>query len=105
MSDPLLQKILAHFEGADETDICRRYLERGRRWEFATTDEVSDAWVDAWRKFLVAPTDQSTVIAEEDAHGELLLRGLKVPSQRVTDETCAVVEMRGRPGDGPSTKH
>ncbi|MEY4879409.1 MAG: hypothetical protein RJB62_878 [Pseudomonadota bacterium] len=76
---------------AIEAETIEQYLARGRSHSALTDMMVSDIWVAAFCAWIRAQ-DIDSSIAEEDARGELLLRGLPLPDERVRAEITAMAD-------------
>jgi hypothetical protein len=81
----LAEEFLQH-ELMNET---RAYLERGRRLETLSNDEIVNTWVATFERWLGERTTNNSRDMD-DAAAEIRLRGLEMPYERVKNETRAL---------------
>jgi hypothetical protein len=81
----LAEEFLQH-ELMNET---RTYIERGRRLQPLSNDEIINTWVATFERWFGESTDNNSRDMD-DAAAEIRLRGLEMPYERVKNETRAL---------------
>jgi hypothetical protein len=81
----LAEEFLQH-ELMNET---RTYIERGRRLQPLSNDEIINTWVATFERWFGERTDNNSRDMD-DAAAEIRLRGLEMPYERVKNETRAL---------------
>ena len=87
-------------------DGTKGYLERGRRLQGLTDEQLATRWIADFRAWLgsrSAPDDPGNSTEMDDAAAELRLRNVEPPYDQVRDEVKAMVqEVRQAAPDNPA---
>ena len=80
------------FLANEQVDQIADYASRGRAYERLTDGELAEKWINAFRQFADAPSDERRRAIEMDLKAEFRLRRIEPPYDQVRSEINRVVE-------------
>ena len=100
MTDEAKRVVQALLESAAMEEV-RGYLERGRRFETMSIDDLNNAWARSYET-VVGRDDRTQAMDLDDFGAEIRLRGLETPAHLVDDGAmeAAMQRIRDMPDNG-----
>ena len=80
------------FLANQQVDQIADYASRGRVYERLTDGELAEKWINAFRQFADAPSDERRRAIETDLKAEFRLRSIEPPYDQVRSEINRVAE-------------